>query len=101
MTPTELQSQPWQYLGTVGVVRDADGVPSLYVVGINGGDAFCTGLTINDNTVERLPGETWDELVARVRRDPILRGDPANIATAIYPGIEPKAVQARQLGRGR
>ncbi len=27
MTPAELRSQPYQYVGTVGIVRDEDGVP--------------------------------------------------------------------------
>jgi hypothetical protein len=73
-----------QFLGTVGIVRDPEGVPQLLVRGINGRDAFVTGLNINDTFVERLPDESWDDMIARVRRDPVLRGDPNNIATCVY-----------------
>jgi hypothetical protein len=101
VTPDELRSQSYQYVGTVGIVRDPEGVPTLRVAAINGGDAFCIGLQINDTFVERLPDQSWDALVARVRRDPALRGDPANVAIAIYPGVTPKPVSHRQMRRGR
>lgn len=100
MTPAELRSQSYQYVGTVGIVRDQDGVPTLRVAAINGGDAFCVGLQINDTFVERLPDESWDDMIARVRRDPVLRGAPDNIATAIYPGVPVRPVSARQMRRG-
>ena len=94
MTPAELNRQPFQYLGTTGIVRDPEPAPPyLYVAGICGGDAFCVGLTLNGNTIERLPDESWDELLARCRRDPELRGDPSNIAVCIYsPHVAPKPV---------
>jgi hypothetical protein len=78
--------QKHQFLGTVGIVRDPEGVPQLLVKGINGRDAACVGLNINDTFVVRLPAESWDDMIARVRRDPVLRGDPANIATCVYGG---------------
>jgi len=94
VTPTELPRQPWQYLGTVGIVRDPPGVPYLYVQGIVAGEDFCIALTINGHRFDRLPGESWDELVARVRNDLDARGDPMNLATCIYdPHVDPKPVR--------
>lgn len=95
MTEDDLKRQHWQYLGTVGIVRDH--APRLYVVGINGANDFLIGLAINGNTVQRLPCESYDELVSRVRCDPALRGDDVNMATCLYtPHVEPKSVRQTQ-----
>lgn len=94
MTPAELPRQRWQYVNTVGIIRDAEGVPALYTRGIVGGEDFCVAITVNGNTFDRLPGESWDELLARVRNDLVARGDAMNIATCIYdPHIDPKPVR--------
>lgn len=95
MTPAELKRQRWQYLTPYGVRRDD--APTLYVVGINGGSEYLTGLTINGNTIERLPGETFADLVARVRTAPDIRGEATNIATCTYdPHVDPKPVRQTQ-----
>lgn len=102
MTPDELHSQPWQYLGTVGVVRDPPNTPALRVQGINGASEFTVGLYINGQTVMRLPLESVDHMTARVRRDMTLRGSPDNEAVTLYnPHTPPKAISPyRQMRRG-
>jgi hypothetical protein len=100
MTADELCAQPWQYLGTVGVVRDPPNIPPLLVQGINVGSEFSVGLLINGQTVMRLDGEAVDDLTARVRRDMLLRGDPSNEAVTLYsPHVTPKPIRTVRLGR--
>ncbi len=101
MTPNELQHASWDYLGTVAIVRD--GAPPLHVQGINGASEFTSGLHINGQTVMRLPGESVDDLTARVRQDMALRGSPDNAAVTLYdPPVTPKPISGRrQMGRGR
>lgn len=103
MTPAELQSHPWQYLGTVGIIRDPPNTPSLLVQGVGGGSEYTVGLYINGQVVLRLPGESVDDMTARVRRDMTLRGDPNNEAVTLYnPHVAAKPirlVQPRFQGR--
>lgn len=97
MTPRELAASEWSYLGTVSIVRDPPNTPTLYVQGINGGDGFACGLTINGNIVMRLSNESWDDMLARVRRDAELRGDPKNEAVTLYnPHVPPKPIRQFQ-----
>lgn len=101
MTPDELQRAPWEYLGTVGIICDT--APTLRVRGVNGGSEFTVGLYINGQTVMRLPGESVDDMTARVRQDMTLRGHPDNEAVTLYnPHTPPKTISPyRQLRRGR
>ncbi|MBU1286917.1 MAG: hypothetical protein KJ871_04245 [Alphaproteobacteria bacterium] len=97
MNEARLKSAKWSYLNTVGIIRDPPGIPPLKVRGIHGGSEFTVGLLINGVTVERLPGESVDDLTARVRRDELLRGDAANEAVTLYePAVEPKRIEVRR-----
>jgi len=97
MTPEALQRSAWSYLGTVGIVRDPPSTPRLLVQGVNGGSDFTVGLYINGQTVMRLDGESVDDLTARVRRDPELRGDPNNEAVTLYnPHVPAKPIRLVQ-----
>lgn len=101
MTPRELTAAEWTYLGTVGIVRD--NAPRLRVQGVQGGSDFTVGLYINRQTVMRLPGESVDDMTARVRQDMPLRGSPDNEAVTLYnPHVAPKTISPyRQIRRGR
>ncbi len=97
MTPAELQSQPWQYLGTVGIVRDPPNTPPLLVQGVPGGSEYTVGLLINTQVVLRLPSESIDDMTARVRRDATLRGNPSNEAVTLYnPHVAAKPIRLVQ-----
>jgi hypothetical protein len=97
MKAEELTRQRWQYVSPCGIIRDAAGIPALYTRGIIGGEEFCVAITVNGVAITRIDGESWDELLARVRNNMDARGDAMNIATCIYdPHVEPRAVNQRQ-----
>lgn len=101
MNERELAASAWDYIGTVAIVRD--GAPPLRVMGVNGASEFTTGLQINGQNVMRLPGESVDDLTARVRQDMTLRGSPDNEAVTLYdPPVTPKPISPRrQMRRGQ
>ena len=103
MNARELAASAWDYLGTVGIVRDPPGVPPLLVQGVQGGSDFTVGLLINEHVVLRLDAESVDALTTRVRRDMTLRGDPNNEAVTLYnPHVAPKPISRhRQMRRGQ
>ena len=84
MLKHELKRQRTQYLSLTGVQDRFMTAPGLKVRGINGGEDFVIGACINGNIVDRLPGESVDDLIMRIRADADLRGNPANEAELIY-----------------
>jgi len=84
MLKHELKRQSIQYLSLTGVQDRFMTAPGLKVRGINGGGDFVIGARLNGNIVDRLPGETVDDFMMRMRADTDLRGDPANEAEFIY-----------------
>lgn len=84
MLKHELKHQQIQYLSLIGVQDSNMTAPGLGFRGINGGHHFVIGARINGNVIDRLPGETVDDLIMRIRADADLRGDPANEAELIY-----------------
>ena len=97
MTPAQLRRQRWQYVSPGGVIRDPPGIPALYTRGIVGGEDYCVAIAVNGTTINRLDGESWDDLLTRVRTDLNARGDAKNIATCLYdPHVDPKPVRQVQ-----
>ena len=84
MEKWELKRQRIQPVNPVGINPLPASVPPLRVLGIHGGSDFVIGVRVNGNVVDRLPGETVDQLTFRVQADAEVRGDPANEAHLIY-----------------
>jgi hypothetical protein len=100
VTPDELKRSEWSYVSPCGIVRDPPNIPRLLVKGVNGGDDFACGLVINGQMVKRLPSESWDDMLARVRRDMTLRGDQDSEAIVVYnPHVPPKPIRTIRPSR--